>query len=436
VLAAVAFLAAYAWLRDAAILLQHQGSQLVRAAHSVREGAGLMVSASEPLARYGPLYALLLAPLDALGLSVGGAAYLLNCLAWAACFPLLAALGRELGARSSAPLLALWASFAPGLYLVRAVRPDLLPVALSLAAALALLRRAREGGRHGPWIIGLACGLAGLARYMACFTLLPVMVVGVWLTPAVDRRRRWLDTAIALALGAGPMVAWAARNLLLTGYATGMSRSEPREVWGEAHTLFENLGLLARTLVLDGFSWAGLGVRLWEGERPGVALAFVGAASSAALLATAAAAVRGRGGEAREGRDHAAERRAVTLCLGFIGCYLGMLLLLWTLGNNDPINTRYVAPVYPFLLALAARVLARARDLPARWPGAAAAVGLLLVAAPNAVKSVRLLLPDPGPQLIEVRVWENRPPTWRHAIDWDNVRRLRDPRDRVYAEAD
>ena len=428
---AVFFAAAYAWLHGGPILLQHQGSQLVRAAHSLSQGAGLMLSASEPLARYGPLYAILLAPLEAAGLSVGAAAYLLNSAAWAVCFPLLAALGRELGVKRAAPLLVLSALWAPSLYLVRAVRPDLLPIALSLVAAVVLLRRARDGGRRGPWLVGVACGLAGLARSMAFFTLLPVMVVGIWLTPPADRRRRWKDAAVTLALGAGPALAWAARNMALTGYPTGMSRSEPREVWGEVHTLFENAGLLVRTLVLDGFSWAGLGVRLWNGERPGVAVAVAGAAVSAALLLAATAAVRGR-----VGPGQAAERRAVRLCLCFSGFYVAVLLALWTLGNNDPINTRYVAPVYPFLLALACRVLSRTGELPARWPAAAAAVAILLAALPNAAKSVRLLLSDPGAQLIERRVWEHRPPTWRHAIDWDNVRRLRDPRDRVYVESE
>ena len=434
-LSAAVFGAIYARLHDGPILLQHQGSQLVRAAHALTEGRGLWVSAGEPLARYGPLYAVLLAPLAAAGFSVGAAAYLVNGATFAASFPALAALGRELRLRSPVPLLGLWALWAPNVYLLRAVRPDPLPITLSLFASVALLRHAREGGRCGPWVVGLLCAAAGLARTMAVFTLVPVMAVGMWLASPADRRRRAADTGLVLALSLVPVLAWAGRNLALTGYPTGMSRSEPREVWGEVHTLLGNLGLLARTVVLDAFSYAGLGVRVWSGERPGVGTAVLGAALAAVAAGVALAAARrnGPGGAGGSAEERIRERRAARLCSGFAGFYAVVLVALWTVGNNDPINTRYAAPAYPFLIALGCWLLSRAREQPARWPGVAAACALVLVAVPNAVKSARLLGMDPGEQLIETRVWEDRPPTWRHAIDWDNVRRLRDPRDRVFA---
>ena len=44
-----------------------------------------------------------------------------------------------------------------------------------------------------------------------------------------------------------------------------------------------------------------------------------------------------------------------------------MLLVVWTLGNNDPLHSRYLWPSYPMLILLGCAAYARVRAL---WPRA------------------------------------------------------------------
>ena len=428
------FLAAYFGFRDEPILIQFQGSQLVHSAHSFNRGLGLVIDPEKPLAKFPPLYALLLAPLERLDFTVGAAAYLINALFLAISFVALAALGRSLGVTSNGLLLGAWALWAPNVYLLRSVRPDFIPIAMSLVAGVCLLRYARGGRGAVAALVGAAAAsaVAALSRYMALFTLLPACALAVlaWTPAAGGRRaggaRRARDALLFSIVALGPVVGWLARNHLLTGYASGMSRFDERGIRSERLTLADNLADLGEALVLDGFSYASLGVRLLgdEGSRPDWWLAVVGALAAAALVALA----RHRAPPARPPPD-AEGRRAARLCLGFVTWYLFVLVLLWTVGNNDPINTRYAAPVYPFALALAAGEWSRQRAAGAPGPAGLtlAAIGLALL--PNAAKTVRLSGPAPNEQLIELRVWDTRPASWRHGIAWEDTKRVFDPRD-------
>ena len=52
----------------------------------------------------------------------------------------------------------------------------------------------------------------------------------------------------------------------------------------------------------------------------------------------------------------------LALLLALPLCYLGFLALLWTVGNNDPLHTRFLQPVYAFGLLLFAHLYVRARE--------------------------------------------------------------------------
>jgi hypothetical protein len=122
--------------------------------------------------------------------------------------------------------------------------------------------------------------------------------------------------------------------------------------------------------------------------------------------------------------------RGLTLIGTYVSCYLLALLVLWSIGNNDPINTRFVAPVYPFAIALGLWLhSSMGEPKQARWPRVALLIVVLAIAAPNTVKSLKLLGESPGEQLIEVRVHETRTGTWRSSIEWDRpvMRKTRRP---------
>jgi hypothetical protein len=118
------------------------------------------------------------------------------------------------------------------------------------------------------------------------------------------------------------------------------------------------------------------------------------AAAVTAFVAVAFAAIRSRDGLAVFVR-----RRAVVGFVLYPVFYAVMLLTFWTLGNNDAIHTRYVAPLYPFL-AMAGLALASSLASDRLALGALALAGTLAF-VPSCIKSVGLLRNRPDRKLLE-----------------------------------
>jgi hypothetical protein len=410
----------FAWLAAGPLLIPNEGRQAKLAATSLLEGRGFEVRAGTPFANYGPLYPALLAALQAAGLGVIEAVYLVHCATLALTIFALYLLCRRmgLGAGGSAGAAAFFALSPPAHYLLRAARPDPIPIACSIFAIAAALAYAREASRRALSGMALACALAASARYMALFTLLPVMGLAVlWLAPPA---RRLADALRFATLAAAPSALWLARNAWIAGHPLGMSRTAERRNALDLD-LAENALALLRTVGIDLFSPEALGVRrVLHGEIPldhprlvaVSAIAFLTLAAAVALLA-------------RRGLGSGLDPRART------GAGLGLLLLalfeleyslalvvLWTLGNNDPIHTRFAAPLYAPAVAIGFALAARAwRARPSRLAALALASALLLLAVPSALRTLRLLGPDPGPKLLEVTGRTGRL-FWQQRAEW------------------
>jgi hypothetical protein len=233
---------------------------------------------------------------------------------------------------------------------------------LSLGLLLALARYA-ETPTLGALAAATALTAALLAsRYFALFSVLPVTVAVILLVPAPRRLAR---AAAGAAVALAPVGLWMLRAREITGYWTGASRDAPRHFplavahWSELTTLGGNLRLLVKTVAIDFLSTtAAAALAVVTQPYAWSALEMV---TAALVLACAcvlvAAAVRTARPPIRVD--------AVTIGAALLAVYLGALVVVWTLGNNDPLHTRFLYPAYPLLLLLAFRGYAA---LDGRWP--------------------------------------------------------------------
>jgi hypothetical protein len=187
--------------------------------------------------------------------------------------------------------------------------------------------------------------------------------------------------------------------------------------------LAENALALLRTATIDLLSPEALGVRrVVYGEIPldhprllaGAVLAV--AALAAAVAIPAQSRLRRRIG--RELRSRSATAIGLLLLVLFEIEYSLALVVLWTLGNNDPIHTRFAAPLYaPAVVAAFALAALAWRTRPTRLAATALALLVLLFAVPNALRTARLLGDAPGPKLLEVTGRTGKV-FWREHVDW------------------
>jgi 4-amino-4-deoxy-L-arabinose transferase-like glycosyltransferase len=395
VAAALFCCAGYLLLRSSAVLAPPQGHQYACAAASLAGGGGFDVIPGSPLANYAPLYAVLLLPFAALGHEVVPTVYLVNWLGLTLGLLGFYWLARETGLPAAGLATLAFALWAPQYYLLRAMRPDGLAISFTLLALAALLRYGRTQRVGDLALVGAFTVLATTCRYMTALTLLPVLGLAVaWLT-AGPPVRRLIRGASVTALAALPTAAWLVRNQMLTGNLFGMPRTTQRAL-AEGTGLSTNVYRLAKTLAVDLLAVDAVGtLTVVTGELPLTRPYWIAAAGAIVLAAIVFAVARG-------GRDCVAAFANRTAIVGLVlypAVYVVGLLVLWTVGNNDPIHTRYVAPVYPFValagLALAGRLASRPEAV------RALALAAAVVLAISGVKSVRLFGERPTNRYLE-----------------------------------
>jgi hypothetical protein len=228
-------------------------------------------------------------------------------------------------------------------------------VALLLALTLGLLRDAQTGDGVSLGLLAAALAGLGLTRYFALF--FPAPVVGLNLLLLTPRRlpARLARTALVLTLGLAPLAGWMALARARTGYVMGEDRQAVRHLpevvshWRQFQGFSAHLGLTGKTLAIDALSpthHAGLAVVTRPygfGPIEIAGLALAGAAGLGLLRALARARVR-------ELVSLSKLRTGGVLITELVIAFYAATLLLWTLGNNDPINTRFLYPSYALLV--------------------------------------------------------------------------------------
>ena len=422
-LALVVCVALFVRLHDSPIHLPHQGIHSVLAAKSLAEGRGLEVAPGQPYAKFGPGYPVVLSALSIVGLNVNSAVYAINCAALAG-----AMLGLFLLCRPVTPLgawivMGLYGLWAPNFYLLRGARPDMLVACLSILTLLATVNYARRGSPILLWTTIVCCTVAALCRYMVAVTLVPVVFAAMAATGRSEPRRRARDLVIFGIATATPFVAWLVRNYQRTGFLTGMSRTVGRH--GESgEGLPGNLIDLLRTVQIDAFAGDALGIRqvLHGPDPPGFNWAAALALAAVAVLISVLWSQRDRV------RERLCEPSSCGTPLGlaapvllvYITWYVVALLAIWSVSNNDPINTRYLAPVYGQVMALATMLLAPAlHRCGTVWPRLALVVLLGTLVLQSSGRVLRLLRDGPpGARLVNVIGSESN---WVRDLSWEEL---------------
>ena len=228
---------------------------------------------------------------------------------------------------------------------------ETLPVPLAIGVLLFSLRSrvadlsgASSYRRDLAALTALAAA-ACLSRYFAIFWLLPV---AAWAAASPQKAHPLLRTGSVLAIAAAPVGVWIIQARVATGFLTGMDRFAPRKSHDHT-TLPTNLEMTARTSLMDWFGTSGPAShaalrQVWEPSTLDIWLFSLGLAM---MLACGVAAWHA----SRTGpRAEPGERAAGFLLSYFSFGYIGWVLVLWTAGNNDPINSRFLHVSYVFLL--------------------------------------------------------------------------------------
>ena len=231
---------------------------------------------------------------------------------------------------------------------------QLVSEALLVPLALGVLLLAERCRRDDPAGAGSARNLAALTalaatacltRYFAIFWLLPV---AVWAAAGPPGSRRLLRAGSVLAIAAAPVGLWMAHARSITGHLTGVDRFAPRSF--EALTTFTvNLELAVRTLAIDWFGTRGPASHAalrgsWEPSMLDAGL--LGLAG----VVVVACSIAGFRAARAETASPPPPRAAGLLLVCFSVGHVGWVLLLWTIGNNDPIYSRFLYPSYVFFL--------------------------------------------------------------------------------------
>lgn len=362
--ACAVFIAAFLVLREWPTAQNMRTADHRVAAMSLLQGEGLVTSRGEPYGKSAPIYPVLLAGLRLLGLEWWTAAIFINALALAAGVLAVHGLAKLLGLATSRWLILGYLCFGPIYYLFREARPDIIFAVCGIGGVA--LATAYAHRRSVPFLVALAvvCSIGALSRYMAIFTLLPLAGVVILLSRHETWSRKVLHAAIFCIIAGGPIAGWLKRTEKVTGNYTGMDRWRDRKPADETLITFDNnVRFMARAFYLDFMAWEDFGqLNELKGahpiEREGVVLPVAGAL--AVILAGIAIARR------RAARDKVRAwllqpgppRTALAISAAYLVVYEVMMLVLWTVGNNDPIDCRFLAPSYFMLVVLGATALA------------------------------------------------------------------------------
>jgi hypothetical protein len=231
-----------------------------------------------------------------------------------------------------------------------------------------VLWRYQVSGRGAGWL-GTVTSALCLTRHFGLYLAVPLAALHVVARRATPPRRRLIHAALVLALALAPIGYWMWITHEQTGLWTGADRTRPRDLpesvahWEELSGVDDHLRLTAKTLMVDFFSsrvYAALAVVTLPYRPSPVEWALVAIALAAGVSAL-------RAGRRSGWRRDASPASPALMVAEVAAAYLGLTIVLWTVGNNDPIHTRFLFPVYPLLWVLLFHAYDAVKGWSAAW---------------------------------------------------------------------
>jgi hypothetical protein len=273
------------------------------------------------------------------------------------------AVSRLLGGESLAlPVVVFYITCGFNYWVLALFTSEALVLPLCLAILLALHRYTRIPSRCSLALLSLACAAIFLARFHALAWLFPIVGAHVLLVKHATNRRRWTYFLVFALLSLLPIGLYMAHNMSETGYLTGMDRfsadARAPGVWERETGFFDNIRLMLKTWFIDFASPSHFAERSVNNYRyrPSV-FEWLLLIAFAAYVARSLSFLRSHGaGALAKLRDKIAMFGTPTMALlvvEFYAAFLIVTIVLWTVGNNDPIYTRFMYPSYVFFILLA-----------------------------------------------------------------------------------
>jgi len=230
---------------------------------------------------------------------------------------------------------------------------ETLMLPLSLVLCWLMLHPRALGGVAGVIACAVTLSALCLTRYFCVFWWLPIIVLDVLSRSAISLRRRALHVGALLGIVLIPFGLWLHHVYVKTGFLTGMDRFGAREHNRLFRHLIDfdgNVVQVGRTLTTDFFSMTMAGVpRAVYFPRP------LSAVQGALLVLLGVGCLTGAYVVWRRRSAELPWRpppRTVGMLAVIVAVYYAATVALWTIGNNDPISTRFLFPSYPFLILL------------------------------------------------------------------------------------
>lgn len=253
--------------------------------------------------------------------------------------------------------------------------PENLFLPLSLLTFSALMGYLERPTSATLLTLSLLGAAACVTKYIGLFWLLPILAARVFFSGLTDRATRVVHVIAICLICMLPVGLWMGYQFHRTGFMTGYDRFEPRAPspeLAELTSLGSNVSLTSKTLLVDFLSISRNADHATINHA--YRLEWTHYAFAALILLMMLALAKDGGPILHRGwADRVAWRELwknrFWLMAALVGSYLVALIALWTVGNNDPIYSRFVSPAYPFLILLGFAFYARVRRFarPSRW---------------------------------------------------------------------
>jgi hypothetical protein len=219
-------------------------------------------------------------------------------------------------------------------------------------------------------------------RLFSLFWIVPIVVYNIYLWGHHSGRSKVYHIIIFLSVVLGPLGIWSWKAYTETGYLTGMDRFGPRDLaegvshWNNLTNLRTNFVFLFKTIFIDFFSsrryadhavidhdWS---ISLVESAALIVLCISVAVTMNAIVRAYKKNRANQISGEKIWSRLVLAPS-SHSLPFQFLAVYGLMIIILWTIGNNDPIYTRFMYPSYIFLILSGFSIYSWIKQLDSSW---------------------------------------------------------------------
>ena len=257
-------------------------------------------------------------------------------------------------------VVAVYLSLAATYYNLAQFTAENLVVPLSLGAVLALHAYLRTRSASSLFALTALCAVAFASRWHAIAWLFPVFAAHLVRADHDRPARKWAHCGTWAIVSLAPAVAAMLSNYASTGFLTGMARDDYSvrvagiDSWQDKATDFGgNAALTGETLFVDFLSPTRLATHMMSRvprEFAGVEWVLL-----VALILVVVLCVKWKRASSATLRgllDRHREPSIRFLVAELAASYLAVTIVLWSVGNNDPIYSRFLYPAYVFLVLL------------------------------------------------------------------------------------